>query len=54
MARLSLWTIAGILFVLWILGWMLKLAGQVIHGLAVLAVLFFAASLLLRSRNPQA
>lgn len=50
MARISLWTIAGILIALWILGWMLKIAGQVIHGLAVLAVLFFAASLFLRTR----
>src|SRR5207248_1989999 len=54
MSRVSLIAIAGILLFLWIVGWMMKIAGQVIHGLAVLALLFFVASFFLQSRTPQA
>ncbi len=51
MPKFTLLTVAGILLVLWILGWMLKLAGQIIHGLGVLALIFFAVSFFLRGRE---
>ena len=48
MPKLTLWALAGILLMLWLLGWMLRIAGQIIHGLAIVAVVLFAAGFLLR------
>ena len=52
MPRFNLWTIAGILLMIcWVLGWMLKIAGQIMHGIAILALVFFAVSFFLRGRD---
>ena len=51
MPKLTLFTVAGILLALWLVGWMLKIAGQVIHGLGLLALVFFVVSFFLRGRE---
>lgn len=40
-----LWTIIGILFVLWILGLVAKVGGALIHILLVVAVIIFIVNL---------
>lgn len=39
-----LWTIAGILLVLWLLGLIFKVAGGIIHILLVIAVIIFVVN----------
>ncbi|MBU8728653.1 MULTISPECIES: lmo0937 family membrane protein [Cytobacillus] len=39
-----LWTIAGILLVLWILGLIFKVAGGIIHILLVIAAIIFVVN----------
>ncbi|WP_299739454.1 lmo0937 family membrane protein [uncultured Rossellomorea sp.] len=36
-----LWTIIGILLVLWLLGWIFKIGGAIIHILLVIAIVVF-------------
>jgi len=43
-----LWTIAGILLVLWLLGFSLHLGGGLIHALLVIAVIVFIYNLFVR------
>jgi Family of unknown function (DUF5670) len=41
-----LWTIIGILFVLWLLGFSMHIGGGLIHALLVIAVVVFLFNLL--------
>ena len=41
-----LWTIIGILFVLWLLGFITHVGGALIHVLLVIAVIVFVVNLL--------
>ncbi|RST58968.1 lmo0937 family membrane protein [Siminovitchia terrae] len=46
-----LWTIIGILIVLWILGLIAKIGGALIHILLVAAVIIFIVYLVMRRNN---
>lgn len=46
-----LWKIASVLFVLWILGFALHIAGALIHVVLVIAVVMFVVHLLTGSRG---
>ncbi|RPH75128.1 MAG: lmo0937 family membrane protein [Nitrospiraceae bacterium] len=46
-----LWTIVGILLVLWLLGFSMNVGGGLIHALLVIAVLVFAFNLLSGRRS---
>jgi len=43
-----LWTIAGILLVLWLLGFSMHLGGGLIHALLVIAIIVFVYNLIAR------
>lgn len=47
-----LWTIIGILIVLWILGFSFKIAGGLIHILLVIALIIFIVKLVTGNRAP--
>ena len=46
-----LWTIVGVLLVLWLLGLVANIGGAVIHVLLVLAVVVFLFNLVSRGRR---
>jgi len=46
-----LWTIVGILLVLWLLGLVANIGGALIHVLLVLAVIVFLFNLISRGRR---
>jgi hypothetical protein len=46
-----LWTIAGILLVLWLLGFSMHVGGGLIHALLVIAIVVFVYNLLTRRRS---
>lgn len=46
-----LWTIIGVLFVLWLLGVIFRIAGALIHVLLVVALALFVYSLFTRRRR---
>jgi Family of unknown function (DUF5670) len=46
-----LWKIASVLFVLWILGFAMHVAGALIHIVLVIAVVMFVVHLLTGSRG---
>jgi hypothetical protein len=46
-----LWTIAGVLLVLWLLGFSMNFGGGLIHALLVIAILVFAYNLIIRRRS---
>jgi len=46
-----LWTIAGILLVLWLLGFSLNVGGGLIHALLVIAIAVFVFNLFARRRS---
>jgi len=46
-----LWTVIGILLVLWLLGLVAHIGGAVIHVLLVLAVIAFIFNMVTRSRR---
>jgi len=48
---IMLWTIVGILLVLWLLGFSMNVGGGLIHALLVIAVLVFAFNLLSGRRS---
>ena len=41
-----LWTIVGILFVLWLLGFSMHVGGALIHALLVIAIVVFIVNML--------
>ncbi|PSJ37382.1 lmo0937 family membrane protein [Allosphingosinicella deserti] len=41
-----IWTVIGILFLLWILGFALQIGGSLIHALLVIAVIVFIINLI--------
>ena len=41
-----IWTVIGILFLLWILGFALQIGGTLIHALLVIAVIVFIINLI--------
>ena len=41
-----IWTVIGILFLLWILGFALQIGGGLIHALLVIAVIVFIINLI--------
>ncbi|HEX2221925.1 MAG TPA: lmo0937 family membrane protein [Candidatus Limnocylindria bacterium] len=47
-----LWTIAAILLALWLLGFLLRIAGGLIHLLLVVALVFIVIRLLTGRRIP--
>jgi hypothetical protein len=46
-----LWTIAGILLVLWLLGFSMHVGGGLIHALLVIAIVVFLFNLFSRRRS---
>jgi len=46
-----LWTIAGILLVLWLLGFSMNVGGGLIHALLVIALVVFIYNLMIRRRS---
>ena len=46
-----LWTIAGILLVLWLLGFSMHVGGGLIHALLVIALVVFVYNLMIRRRS---
>ncbi len=46
-----LWTIIGILFVLWLLGFGLNVGGSLIHALIVIALVLFIFNLISGRRS---
>ena len=46
-----LWTIAGILLVLWLLGFSMNVGGGLIHALLVIAIVVLAYNLITRRRS---
>jgi len=46
-----LWTIVGILFVLWLLGFSMHVGGGLIHALLVIAIVVFIVNLLSGRRS---
>ncbi len=48
---IMLWTFIAVLFVLWLLGWSFHVAGNLIHVLLVLALIFGVVNLLLGKRT---
>jgi len=46
-----LWTIAGILLVLWLLGFSMHIGGGLIHTLLVIAIVVFLFNLISRRRS---
>jgi len=46
-----LWTIAGILLVLWLLGFSMNVGGGLIHALLVIAIVVFVFNLLSGRRS---
>jgi hypothetical protein len=46
-----LWTIAGILLVLWLLGFSMQVGGGLIHALLVIALVVFIYNLITRRRS---
>jgi Family of unknown function (DUF5670) len=46
-----LWTIAGVLLVLWLLGFSMNVGGGLIHALLVIALVVFAYNLITRRRS---
>jgi hypothetical protein len=46
-----LWTIAGILLVLWLLGFSLHVGGGLIHALLVIAIVVFVFNLISGRRS---
>ena len=46
-----LWTIVGILFVLWLLGFSMHVGGGLIHALLVIAIVVFFVNLLSGRRS---
>jgi hypothetical protein len=46
-----LWTIAGILLVLWLLGFSMHVGGGLIHALLVIAILVFLYNVLVGRRS---
>jgi hypothetical protein len=46
-----LWTIAGILLVLWLLGFSMHIGGGLIHALLVIAIVVFLFNLLSGRRS---
>jgi hypothetical protein len=46
-----LWTIAGILLVLWLLGFSMNVGGGLIHALLVIALVVFVYNLMIRRRS---
>jgi hypothetical protein len=48
---IMLWTIAGILLVLWLLGFSMQVGGGLIHALLVIALVVFIYNLITRRRS---
>jgi hypothetical protein len=46
-----LWTIVGILLVLWLLGFSMHVGGGLIHALLVIAIVVFLFNLISRRRS---
>jgi hypothetical protein len=46
-----LWTIAGILLVLWLLGFSMHVGGGLIHALLVIAIIVFVFNMLMGRRS---
>ena len=46
-----LWTIAGILLVLWLLGFSMNVGGGLIHALLVIAIIVFVFNLIAGRRS---
>jgi uncharacterized membrane protein len=46
-----LWTIVGILLVLWLLGFSMNVGGGLIHALLVIAIIVFVFNMLMGRRS---